>query len=290
MTREQVIDAGRVCLGSRDACEGHGGACAYGKVGPGCVPQLMADMLALLSDLPAPDSVNAVDAFCRRWGQCTSLAKAESQPCCGCTDYEPDLPALDVKERLEKAGAKVHQSNWPREAVGTGIVAWTYSDGTVRIEMHGLTLDRAVAALSVAAGKSCNFVDSGICHRANDLEQQLAAAQAEVERLEEHNESLELAFKDAAVVIDYVQGGATNARVGASCYRAFVDDHKRLKREVAEGPSMGLINELRNVIAAQRDRLARICETTARPDGGTKHAADNAIRHADDWLARNKAT
>jgi hypothetical protein len=47
-----------------------------------------------------------------------------------------------------------------------------------------------------------------------------------------------------------------------------------------------LIADLREVVVAQRDRLARICETTARPDGGTKHAADNAIRHVDEWIAR----
>ena len=30
--------------------------------------------------------------YCRGWGQCTSLAKAESQPCVGCASYEPDEP------------------------------------------------------------------------------------------------------------------------------------------------------------------------------------------------------
>lgn len=47
-----------------------------------------------------------------------------------------------------------------------------------------------------------------------------------------------------------------------------------------------LISELRGVVAGQRDRLARICDSVARPDGGTKAAADTAIRHADEWLGK----
>ena len=40
---------------------------------------------------------------CRRWGQCVSLAKAESQPCCGCANHEPDEPEPEsVEERLRR--------------------------------------------------------------------------------------------------------------------------------------------------------------------------------------------
>jgi len=63
----------------------------------------------------------------------------------------------------------------------------------------------------------------------------------------------------------------------------------RIRNEAADNDEevkrlRAVIQELRNVTAAQRDRLGRIGETVARPDGGTKHAADNAIRHADELL------
>ena len=47
--------------------------------------QFITQLDALTNEQSAP-----VAMFCRRWGQCRSLAKAEAQPCCGCADYEPD--------------------------------------------------------------------------------------------------------------------------------------------------------------------------------------------------------
>jgi len=51
-------------------------------------------------------------------------------------------------------------------------------------------------------------------------------------RLKARNESLERFSRMAQVVLDYVQGGATNALIGDSCFKAIVDDHKRIKGEL----------------------------------------------------------
>jgi hypothetical protein len=53
-----------------------------------------------VEDTPEP-------APCRRYARCVNLAKAEAQPCCGCSAYEPDdepKPAPDAKAILVKAG------------------------------------------------------------------------------------------------------------------------------------------------------------------------------------------
>ena len=51
------------------------------------IVQAVADIKDAVIDIPKPAPM-----FCCRWGQCTSLAKAESQPCVGCASYEPDEP------------------------------------------------------------------------------------------------------------------------------------------------------------------------------------------------------
>ena len=51
----------------------------------------MVDVANCVGRVAEPPAAGAT--FCRQWARCTSLAKAECQPCCGCSDYEPDTPA-----------------------------------------------------------------------------------------------------------------------------------------------------------------------------------------------------
>jgi len=160
--------------------------------------------------------------YCRGWGQCTSLAKAESQPCCGCSSYEPDEPAPEpsVEERLRKAGATC-VIDYPHEYENcTAAEAFIYlGNDKTTLHLHGLTPDRAEAALKASRGE---FPGGLCCVGCADLErltrqqQQLAAAQAEVERL-------------TAAVIKL----EADVDEGDKCAMRDRDEIKRLKGEIA---------------------------------------------------------
>jgi len=123
-----------------------------------------------------------------------------------------------------------------------------------------------------------------------EANQQLAAAQAEVER------SNEYLYRERVEVERLTRDLAAMTKSRDMWERAEKESAGEIKRlevdiyhlsDPSRDPKVNrLIADLREVVVAQRDRLTRICETTARPAGGTKHAADNAIRHADEWLAR----
>jgi hypothetical protein len=137
-----------------------------------------AAMLGLCEAKPAP---------CRRWGQCTSLAKAESQPCVGCASYEPDEPAPEksAEERLREAGAGHVRHGFDLGDSGE-INAYVLDNGKVTIYFAQLTLPRAEAALRAATGDTVSM--EALCDAAKyyaDARQQLAAKGRAIAELEE---------------------------------------------------------------------------------------------------------
>ncbi len=113
----------------------------------------------------------------------TRLCEALKQPAPGDPykrvfgiDAQP-APALEVRERLEKAGATVRGGSWV--PCQPGMFAVITTNGTIEVNIHGLTPDRAEAALRAAR-------EDDECHlyvMNAKLTGQLSALNAEVERL-----------------------------------------------------------------------------------------------------------
>jgi len=123
----------------------------------------------------------SVALFCRRWGRCDSLAKTEAQPCCGCSDYEPDQPEEDIEARLTEAGADYVSDR--RAEVFVHRRAAFYDNNAVNLCLYGLTPDRAVAALRSAQGQEADKIVYLMEETVRAKNRQLAVANAEVERL-----------------------------------------------------------------------------------------------------------
>jgi len=68
------------------------------------IEQAVKDIKEAVVDLPKPAPA---PAFCRGWGQCAFPGKAETQPCCGCNEYEPDEHAPDSVELGDWRGYKL---------------------------------------------------------------------------------------------------------------------------------------------------------------------------------------
>ena len=173
------------------------------------VAEFRAALLGLCEAKPAP---------CRRWGQCTSLAKAELQPCCGCASYEPDEPAPDAKaRRMVDAGATQVIPGMGTIYAGDlakGSVAFVYENGIV-LNIYTQNEHRAEAALRAATGKTDGtFIPEWL-----------------------HNEKLAIKEAQLAVKDRAIAELEEKVRMCAADIAAAQTEAKRLKGEIAKAMS-----------------------------------------------------
>jgi hypothetical protein len=174
-----------------------------------------------------------VPIFCRGWARCTSLAKQESQPCCGCANYEPDLPvpwdneAVAYCEYWRESEHKLATANADLESANVQL-----QDCDTEIERLKASIDDMTNAKNIYRADSQKWANTAIVRN------------QEITRLKdiiEHNNR---------------EYSAVLAQLRAENFR-LTDPSRDLKVN-------RLISDLREVVVAQRDRLARICEA-ARP-------------------------
>lgn len=139
-----------------------------------------AAMLGLCEAKPAPG--------CRDFARCASLLRADIQPCCGCTDYEPDdvfAPApVDAKAGLTRAGFYVVDTFPHNHDSMTVASAYPLADGRFRVTLYCDSPDRAEAALLASQGKLTPVEGcEGWCPTLRARKDHLAAKEAEIVRL-----------------------------------------------------------------------------------------------------------